>query len=158
MSTVHQPARDIPVIRTCDICVVGGSCTGVFAAVRAARLGATVALVENNGFFGGVATAGLVNIWHSTLDTAEARPIIGGLTTEILERLQHRGTAHIDRSHPRSDAAELTRAEMEGRRQVRAIRDIVHDTADGGVAVAIGALPACACCSKRKGPLLSSEE
>jgi glycerol-3-phosphate dehydrogenase len=61
-SSIHEPARDVPVVYECDICVIGGGCTGVFAAVRAARLSATVALVESNGFFGGVATAGLVNI------------------------------------------------------------------------------------------------
>ena len=36
--TIREEARDIPVIEECDICVLGGSCTGVFAAIRAARL------------------------------------------------------------------------------------------------------------------------
>lgn len=60
-ATVREPARETPVVHECDVCVVGGSCTGVFAAVAAARLGAKVALIESNGFFGGVATASLVN-------------------------------------------------------------------------------------------------
>ena len=63
-ATVSEPARRTPVVHECDLCVIGGSCTGVFAAVAAARLGAKVALIESNGFFGGVATASLVNIWH----------------------------------------------------------------------------------------------
>ena len=41
-----------------------------------------------------------------------------------------------------SDAEALTRAEMEGRRQVRAIRDIVHDNFEGGEEVAVMSLPA----------------
>ncbi|MFH1920999.1 MAG: FAD-dependent oxidoreductase, partial [Planctomycetota bacterium] len=57
---IREPAREVPVAHDCDVCVVGGSCTGVFAAVAAARLGANVAIVESNGFFGGVATASLV--------------------------------------------------------------------------------------------------
>jgi glycerol-3-phosphate dehydrogenase len=57
--TIFEPSRATKVIGDYDICVVGGSATGVFAAVRAARLGARVAIIENNGFFGGVATAGL---------------------------------------------------------------------------------------------------
>ena len=36
----------MPVINEVDICVLGGSCTGVFAAIRASRLGARVAIVE----------------------------------------------------------------------------------------------------------------
>jgi len=82
MDTVHEPARDIPVADEVDICVIGGSCTGVFAAVRAARLGARVAIVEEQGFFGGVATASLVNVWHSLFDTTGEQQIIGGLTEE----------------------------------------------------------------------------
>jgi hypothetical protein len=97
MSTnrIHEPAREVPVVHECDLCVIGGSCTGVFAALRAARLGASVALIENNGFFGGVATAGLVNIWHSIYDTVGERQIIGGLTVEVVERLQQRDAVVI---------------------------------------------------------------
>jgi ribulose 1,5-bisphosphate synthetase/thiazole synthase len=51
-----------------DLVVVGGGCAGVFAAVRAARLGLKTAIVEKHNCFGGVATAGLVNVWHTVLD------------------------------------------------------------------------------------------
>ena len=90
MRTIHEPARSTPVADTCDVCVIGGSCTGVFAAVRAAQLGAKVCLIEGNGVFGGVATAGLVNVWHSLHDTTGNRQIIAGLTQEIIERLERR--------------------------------------------------------------------
>lgn len=91
MTSLSEPARSLPVAATVDLCVVGGSCTGVFAAVRAARLGASVALVEKHNCFGGVATAGLVNIWHSLRNTTGQRPIIAGLTREVIERLKKRG-------------------------------------------------------------------
>ncbi len=87
MASIHEPAREIPVIDEVDICVLGGSCTGVFAAVRAARLGARVALVERQNGFGGMASAALVSVWHTLLDTAFQRQIIGGLTQEVLDRL-----------------------------------------------------------------------
>lgn len=88
--TIHEPSRDLPVATDIDICVVGGSCTGVFAAVPAARLGASVAIIERHNCFGGVATAALVNIWHSLLDTEDEQPIIAGLTHEVIERLKRR--------------------------------------------------------------------
>jgi len=88
--TIREPARDVPVVHECDVCVVGGSCTGVFAAVAAARLGAKVALVELNGFFGGVATASLVNIWHSLKDRSGKQQIIAGMTAEVIDRLKRR--------------------------------------------------------------------
>ena len=46
MNMITEPARNIPVTAEADVCVLGGSCTGVFAAVRAARLGMRVILIE----------------------------------------------------------------------------------------------------------------
>ncbi len=88
---VEEAKRTLPVISQVDICVIGGSCTGVFAAVRAARLGARVALVEKLNCFGGTATAGLVNVWHSLLDMSGKNQIIGGLTQETITRLDQAG-------------------------------------------------------------------
>lgn len=86
--TIQEPPRRTPVAMECDVCVIGGSATGVFAAAAAARLGAKVAIVELNGFFGGVATAGLVNLWHSLYDLRRENQIISGLTEEVIDRLR----------------------------------------------------------------------
>lgn len=94
--TILEPARHTTVINEADICVLGGSCTGVFAAVRAARLGARVVIIERQNCFGGTATAGLVNIWHSLHDTEHKQQIIAGLTLEMIERLARRkGSEHL---------------------------------------------------------------
>ncbi len=86
-SYVIEPERKIPVIHEADVCVVGGSATGVFAAVRAARLGAKVVIVECQNSFGGVATNGLVSLWHSFYDVEGKKQIIAGLSEEVLSRL-----------------------------------------------------------------------
>ena len=101
-AVLREESRETPVVADCDVCVIGGSCTGVFAAVAAARLGARVTLVENQGFFGGVATAGLVNIWHSLCDTAETLPIIAGLTLEVIDRLKKRDAVATQRGGNRN--------------------------------------------------------
>ncbi len=108
MKFMTEPARQIPVVHETDVCVVGAGTSGVCAAVRAARLGVRVALVEQNGYFGGVGTAGLVNIWHCLRDLSGRREIIGGLTREILDRLQARDAARPnypsnDPNSPRAD-------------------------------------------------------
>ncbi len=90
MKRIKIPSERVPVITEADICVLGGSCTGVFAAVRAARLGANVVIVEKQNRFGGVATNGLVHMWHSIYDTDFNEQIIGGLTYEVMERLAKR--------------------------------------------------------------------
>lgn len=75
-----------------DLVVVGGSATGVFAAVRAAEAGLRVALIENNAVFGGTATAGFVPIWHSMFSTKGER-IVRGLTAKVVDRMITRGEA-----------------------------------------------------------------
>ena len=88
---ITEPARDIRVCRQVDLCVVGGSCTGLFAAVRAARLGLRVLVVEMDNCLEGVATSGLVNVWHKLMDEDEKKQVIAGLTQEVLERLDRVG-------------------------------------------------------------------
>ena len=92
MNMIQEPAREIPVVYECDICVIGGSCTGIFAAVAASRLGARVAVVEMNGFFGGTATAAKVCVWHTHLDTVYEKQIIGGLTMEMVNQMLKKET------------------------------------------------------------------
>ncbi|HUT92925.1 MAG TPA: FAD-dependent oxidoreductase [Thermoguttaceae bacterium] len=127
--TIREPAREIPVVAECDLCVIGGSSTGVFAAVAAARLGARVALVENLGLFGGVATASLVNIWHSIFDTAGQRQIIGGLTTEVVKRLEKRNAVIASKPsasrHFVFNSAELT-IELDELVQECGVRPFLH--------------------------------
>ncbi|HHN46370.1 MAG TPA: FAD-dependent oxidoreductase [Planctomycetes bacterium] len=100
MDEIREPERMTPVAADVDVCVIGGSCTGVFAAAAAARSGATAAVIEANGFFGGMATAALVSIWHSFYDTEFQRKIIGGLTGEVVERLKKRRAVHVVENNP----------------------------------------------------------
>ncbi|MBT3200643.1 MAG: FAD-dependent oxidoreductase [Phycisphaerales bacterium] len=85
--TINEKPRNTPVVQTVDVCVLGGSCTGVFAAVRAAQTGAKVAIIEKQNAFGGVATSGLVAIWHRLEDRKKKETIIGGLTKTMIDRL-----------------------------------------------------------------------
>ncbi|MFI6861644.1 FAD-dependent oxidoreductase [Streptomyces sp. NPDC050421] len=58
--TIHEQAREVPVVADVDVLVVGGGPAGVCAAVAAARAGARTFLVERHGFLGGMWTAGMV--------------------------------------------------------------------------------------------------
>ena len=87
-----MPMPPADAVRRFDVAVIGGSTTGVFAAVRAAEAGMNVALVENNALLGGTATAGMVPIWHSPLSMSGKR-IVAGLSEKIVDRLVRRGEA-----------------------------------------------------------------
>lgn len=96
----REAGHSLPVIREVDICVLGGSCTGVFAAIIAAREGASVAIVEKQNAFGGVATNSMVNIWHSLYDSEFNQPIIAGLTLESMNRLSMRNAVVFTPRNP----------------------------------------------------------
>lgn len=87
MSYIYS--REIPVEEGFDVLVAGGGPAGYSAAISAARLGARVALIEANGFLGGMSTAGLVARMDTTSDGR--RMIVGGVMEEVLKTLYARG-------------------------------------------------------------------
>jgi hypothetical protein len=112
MKTILEPAKKTPIINSFDLVVIGGSCTGVFAAIRAARQGLNVAIIENFAFFGGTSTARLVNVWHSTWDYKAERQIIGGLSLELLNRLKARGQTEQQKPNNKNFEWSFNSAEM----------------------------------------------
>lgn len=110
-ATIREESRETPVAFEADVCVIGGSCTGVFAALRVARQGLNVALVEKNTVLGGMATAALVNEWHSLRDIFGGARIIGGLTVEMLDRLRHRNAVR-ETSSPTGERYRFNSAEL----------------------------------------------
>ena len=86
--TMSEPSRQIPVLTEADVAVLGGGPAGVCAAVAAARSGARVVIVERYGYFGGMACAANVNVWHGLWSPDFNTKVIGGLPEEILDRLE----------------------------------------------------------------------
>ncbi len=73
-----------------DIIVIGGGMAGCTAAAASARSGLRTVLIEHFGFLGGLATAGLVNLFMSFY-TSDGTPLVGGIFREILDRLEKAG-------------------------------------------------------------------
>lgn len=78
---------------TCDVVVVGGGTSGVFAAISAARLGADTVLIEKSGTLGGTMTSASVN--YPGLFFAWGRQIIDGPAWESVLRADALGGAVI---------------------------------------------------------------
>jgi len=60
MRYITEPEKQMPIVDDVDVLVCGGGVAGVAAGVAAARNGARVLLIERYGFWGGLATGGLV--------------------------------------------------------------------------------------------------
>jgi heterodisulfide reductase subunit A-like polyferredoxin len=58
------PSQKVEVLAQGDLVVCGAGCSGVAAAVSAARHGASTILIERWPTVGGMATNALVNAWH----------------------------------------------------------------------------------------------
>ena len=86
---VRDPGGEVPVVRECDVLVVGGGPAGQAAAVAAARAGADVVLLERYGYLGGLASGGMVLVLDDMCTETEVS--VGGLALEIIDRLQTQG-------------------------------------------------------------------
>lgn len=84
---VIQPRRELPVLRTTDVLVVGGGSAGVVAAVAARRTGADVTLVERYGHFGGLWSGGLVLIIIGHIIKG-GQQVCQGIGEEMMQRLE----------------------------------------------------------------------
>src|SRR6266850_2240270 len=83
-TTLHAqagPVRGSQPVQTFDVLVYGGTAGGVIAAVSAARMGLSVALVEPSHHLGGMTTGGLSATDHGT------RIVIGGYALEFYQRI-----------------------------------------------------------------------
>ncbi|MBU0556549.1 MAG: FAD-dependent oxidoreductase [Alphaproteobacteria bacterium] len=78
--TITEPARDIPVARRTQVLVVGAGAGGYPAAIRAARNGAEVLLIERNAVVGGTGPMSFVTEFLSCEN-------ISGILREVQQRL-----------------------------------------------------------------------
>jgi hypothetical protein len=88
----HEPGREIPVYRDCEVLVVGGGPSGTAAAVAAARQGADVVLLERYNHLGGLSTGGLV-LWIDRMTDWSGELVIRGFAKEVLDRLPDHAVA-----------------------------------------------------------------
>jgi ribulose 1,5-bisphosphate synthetase/thiazole synthase len=94
---VIQPRRELPILDTTDVLVVGGGPAGVVAAIAAKRAGASVTLVERYGHFGGLWTGGLVLLVIGHI-VKGGKQVCQGIGEEIMRRLDKLDGAIINRT------------------------------------------------------------
>src|SRR3569623_1665191 len=79
-----QIIRELPVYAEPDVLVCGAGCAGTVAAVAAARRGASVLVVEQNGFGGGYITGVIGPSFDGWVDLRSGLPVVGGNVPEFV--------------------------------------------------------------------------
>lgn len=90
ITTIHEPAREIPVRAAVDILVVGGGPSGIMAAQAAAGKGLKVMLIESRSYLGGNLTIGLPILGFLG---EKGNQIIKGLPQRFIDRLKEKNAA-----------------------------------------------------------------
>ena len=94
---VIQPQRELSILKKTGVLVVGGGPAGTAAALSARRLGVDVTIVERYGYFGGLATGGLVLAIFPIYDR-HGNQVILGVGEEMMKRLDKLKFGIIERN------------------------------------------------------------
>jgi hypothetical protein len=135
---VIQPQREIPVVRSTDVLVVGGGPAGVIAALAARRAGVDVTLAERYGHFGGLWTGGLVLIVLATHARSGGKltKCVRGIGDEMLERLVKVGNGIINQAPGKSDPTsdpEATKYVMDEMLREAGVHILLHSWATNAI-------------------------
>jgi hypothetical protein len=104
LGTTDEPRRPVPVLRDCDVLVVGGGPSGTAAAINAARMSVDVVLLERASHLGGLSTGGLVVwtgglvVWIDRMTDWAGRQVIQGIANDLLDRLPQEAVTGPPRS------------------------------------------------------------
>ena len=93
MSTITEPAREVPIFGAYEVVVLGGGPAGIAAAAAAGALRRKTLLIERYGFLGGMGTAaGVTNFCglHANVH-GDIRQVVHGVADDLLGRIDRLG-------------------------------------------------------------------
>ncbi|MEG0759384.1 MAG: FAD-dependent oxidoreductase, partial [Raoultibacter sp.] len=86
-NSIIMAAKDIPILFSCDVFVLGLGMSGFSAAVSAARAGAAVIAVDEDHYPGGIATSTLMCSASNYFVTRDGKQVTFGLPIELFDNV-----------------------------------------------------------------------
>jgi glycine/D-amino acid oxidase-like deaminating enzyme len=113
-TTIHEPAREIPVLGKYDVVVCGGGSAGCAAAIAAARSGARTLLIERLAQMGGLGTSGLVCHWLGGRTNDTRHWVVGGIFRELVAAAVAEGIAVLPQAGEFADTPYTPYGQLKG--------------------------------------------
>lgn len=85
--------KELPVIKSTEVLVVGAGPAGIGAALASARNGAKTLLIDQHGCVGGMATIGMVGPFMTSFDAQAKQMVVRGIFEEIVDDMVAAGKA-----------------------------------------------------------------
>jgi len=95
---VNEPLRRTPVVGGYDVVVVGGGVAGIVSSIAAARNGASVAIIEQYGYLGGTATAGLMTCINGFRNQRKPNHVqtVRGIAQDLVLRMRKLDGVYVE--------------------------------------------------------------
>ncbi|MGC8972544.1 MAG: FAD-dependent oxidoreductase [bacterium] len=114
MEFIEEPKRETPVIGEYDVVVVGGGVAGIVSSIAAARNRAKTALIEQYGFLGGTATAGLMVSINGFRNQQRPNHVqtVRGIAQELVLRMHQLGGVYTKNTGYEQEEFDISKGEL----------------------------------------------
>jgi len=114
MEFIEEPTRKTPVTGEYEVVVVGGGVAGIAAAIASARNGTRTALIEQSGFLGGTATAGLMASINGFRNQKKPNHVqtVRGIAQELILRMHQLGGVYTKNTAYGQEEFDIDKGEL----------------------------------------------
>jgi len=114
MEFIEEPKRKTPITGDFDVVVVGGGVAGIVSSIAAARNGARTALIEQYGFLGGTATAGLMTSINGFRNQRKPNHLqtVRGIAQELILKMHQLGGVYTKNTGYEQEEFDIDKGEL----------------------------------------------
>jgi hypothetical protein len=114
MEFIEEPKRKTPITGEFDVVVVGGGVAGIVSSIAAVRNGVRTALIEQYGFLGGTATAGLMTSINGFRNQQKPNHLqtVRGIAQELILKMHQLGGVYTKNTGYEQEEFDIDKGEL----------------------------------------------